>query len=152
MLGDDIDFQGLIRSKKFETIRGNFDSDGRFYIKIPIDQDLVPPGFRAKKFNEIYSIATGIRSKSLGKNDGNSWAKKFNDRYSTDTGIRSKSSSKTDGNSWAKKFSLGKTNGNVCPNLDSRFVNGNGFSSSEIAEMVSAIKVLKEGFMKNEKG
>ncbi|KAL7164980.1 hypothetical protein ACSBR2_040799 [Camellia fascicularis] len=134
-VGDDTDFQGPIRSKKFEKIHGNFgpnfDSDGGFYIKPPMDQDLVPPGFRAKKFNDRYSIPTGIRSKSSGKTEGNS-----------------------------------------CPNLDSRFVNGNGFSSTfglglgkktggggrgvkrergEIAEMASAIKVLGEGFVKMEK-
>ncbi|CAL5336790.1 unnamed protein product [Camellia sinensis] len=131
-VGDDTDFQAPIRSKKFEKIHGNFgpnfDSDCGFYIKTPIYQDLVPLGFRAKKFKDRSSIPTGIRSKSLGK-----------------------------------------TNGNSCPNLDSRFVNGNGFSPTfglglgrksgggsrgvkremgEIIKMVSAIKVLREGFVK----
>ncbi|GFZ15379.1 alcohol dehydrogenase transcription factor Myb/SANT-like family protein [Actinidia rufa] len=166
-VGDDTDFGGgfgvrnpidgklvppLIRAKKekshggfgdtFDANHDDGDGDGGgFFVRNPIDPHLMPPGYRGKKFGK----ADGKLNPNFMCADGS---------YAVPTGFRTKGS--------------GKNSGNSCPNLDSRF--SNGFASGVglglgkkngdrgvkrewggIAEIVSSIKLLGDGFVMMEK-
>ncbi|KAK2970370.1 hypothetical protein RJ640_012950 [Escallonia rubra] len=138
--------------KNVKNLAPNFNSDhvggGGFRGKIPVDQDL---GFRPKKFNKIGSRVNADLDWEEGAYDGidangEFWVKMPSERNSVPPGFRAKYG--------------GKTERNSNPNLDSRGMNG--FSSKNggegvkrgrgsIAEMVSSIKLLGEGFVKMEK-
>ncbi|XP_052171431.1 uncharacterized protein LOC127787427 [Diospyros lotus] len=178
-LGDDTDFGGgyrirnpadgqfvhpMLRAKKFGKIHGNFgpnfdpsrDEGGGFCIK-PTDQAVEAAGFRAKKLGKPDDGRFKLNS-NFDYSDGGFLVNLSGDRYSIPAGFRAKSPVKADGNS--------------CPSLDSRVLNGffsgwdsglgkkncgggggGGFKRDRdpIGEMVSAINLLGEGFMKVEK-
>lgn len=152
------------------------DDDGGYGIgfsgKTPIDPNLSQPVYRAKKFGKVYGDGddisagyqdSGFRPKKFVKIEGKSnpnfgwdddayngvdgngeyWVKVPSEMNSVPIGFRGKSSGKVDRNS--------------NPNLDPRVSNGGGGGRGKrerggpVAEMVSSIRVLGEGFMKMEK-
>ncbi|XP_058224571.1 trihelix transcription factor ASIL2-like [Rhododendron vialii] len=141
-------------------------------VRTPIDVKLAPPVFRAKKVDQMhrnfgpsynsnhggggYVNDGGFRIKPprFDNSDGGLYVKISGERFPVAKGFRTKGS--------------GKNDGNPCANSDPRFANG--YSSSmglgvgdksggrggkrerdPIADVVSSIKLLGEGFVKVEK-
>ncbi|XAR70550.1 hypothetical protein NMG60_11027441 [Bertholletia excelsa] len=154
----------VFRHKKLGKLHGNFgadfdsnhddvdgiNDDSALCARTPVDPYMVPPGFRQKK---KFSKFDGMMNPNYEFADEGFCVNMSGERYLMPAGFRAKVS--------------GKSGGNSSPNFDSRF--SNGFSPASgmgrksasnggvkrdrgtIADIVSSIKLLAEGFIKMEK-